>query len=99
MGALLADRPEQETGEPAVPARSDDEEIASRDSMDEDVDGAALDDLAPAGLKPRVPARSVDSSLPLPAPHCAARFCPVTWCDHPAGRAARRGRTSTGWRA
>jgi hypothetical protein len=46
MGALLADRPEQETGEAAVPARSDDEEIARRDRMDEDVDGAALDDLA-----------------------------------------------------
>jgi hypothetical protein len=43
MGALLADRPEQETGEPAVPARSDDEEIAGRDCMNQDVDGAALD--------------------------------------------------------
>lgn len=46
MGALLADRTEQEAGEPTVPARSDDQKVPSGDRVDERFDGAALDNLA-----------------------------------------------------
>jgi hypothetical protein len=46
MDALLADRAEQEAGEPAVPARSDDQEIARGSGLDEDFGGGPLDDLA-----------------------------------------------------
>jgi len=46
MGALLADRTEQETGEPTVPARSDDQKILAGDRADERFDGPALDNLS-----------------------------------------------------
>ena len=46
MDALLADRPEHEAREPAVAARSDDQEIVRRGGLDENFGGRPLDDLA-----------------------------------------------------
>jgi len=46
MDALLADRAEQEAGEAAVPARSDDEEVAGGRCLDEHLRGGTLDYLA-----------------------------------------------------
>jgi hypothetical protein len=46
MGALLADRPEQQAGKPAVPAGADNQEIITANSVDEHFGWVAPDELA-----------------------------------------------------
>ena len=46
LSALLADRPEQQSGKAAVPARSDDEQIGVAGFVDQHCCGGALDDVA-----------------------------------------------------
>jgi len=46
LGALLADRPEQQAGKPAVPAGADNQEIITANSVDGHFGWAAPDELA-----------------------------------------------------